>query len=128
MKDMMKKPMLTAGILLASLMASPARTWTSSDGSKAFDGELQAYNRESGEVTLLIEGASVSFQQDKLSAVDLTFLNESVKQPPLEEAPPTAIKELLALDKTSLLTEGKFVESEIQGDPEYYILYFSASW
>lgn len=66
--------------IFASLIInqSDARTWTSADGSKTFDGELESYDAETGVVTVnLPNGNKISFTQDKLSEADITFLKES---------------------------------------------------
>ena len=64
-----------AGLLLA---AAHARTWTSADGSKTFEGELQSYDAEKGMVTVTLpNGKHQSFSQDKLSEADITFAKEN---------------------------------------------------
>lgn len=74
------KPRLIAAALTAlflSLPAAPARTWTSSDGSKTFEGELHAYDEDTGKVTVkLANGKEMAFMQDKLSEDDIAFLKE----------------------------------------------------
>jgi len=61
-----------AGLLLTG---AQARTWTSADGSKTFEGELQSYDAESGLVTVVLpEGKSISFTEDKLSEGDIAYL------------------------------------------------------
>lgn len=58
----------------------PARTWTSKDGSKTFEGVLKSYDPASGEVGVTqTNGRMIKFHQDKLSAADITFLKEHVK-------------------------------------------------
>ena len=64
---------------LATLLVTGAhaRTWTSADGSKTFEGELQSYDAEKGLVTVTLpNGKKMKFKQDKLSEDDLTFLKE----------------------------------------------------
>ena len=52
-----------------------ARTWTSSDGGKTFEGELKSYDPRIAVVTVaLSNGKSVHFEQDKLSAADIAYL------------------------------------------------------
>lgn len=61
--------------LLAS--GAQARTWTSPDGSKTFEGELQAYDAGKGVVTVTLpNGKRMSFTQDKLSEADIAYLKE----------------------------------------------------
>ncbi|MCH7228712.1 sialate O-acetylesterase [Haloferula sp. A504] len=63
-------------VLLASSLA--ARTWTSADGSATFEGELKAYNPDTGALTVTrADGRDLTFNQDKLSADDIAFLKEN---------------------------------------------------
>lgn len=60
------------------LTGAHARTWTSADGSKTFNGELKSYDAEKGLVTVtLANGNLLNFSQDKLSEADITFLKEN---------------------------------------------------
>ncbi len=63
-----------AGLLIAG---AQARTWTSADGARTFEGELKSYDAEKGLVTVtLANGKSMNFTQDKLSEADIDFLRE----------------------------------------------------
>jgi len=63
--------------LVLSLPSVFARTWTSADGSKTFEGELLSYDAETGNVGVkLANGNPMLFNQDKLSASDIAFLKE----------------------------------------------------
>lgn len=87
--------------LFLSLSAAHARTWTNSDGTKTFEGELHAYNAKSGKVTVkLVNGKELAFQQDKLSADDIAFLKEKGTI-----APPTAPAAVASPVKASALPE-----------------------
>ena len=62
--------------------AAQARTWTSADGAKTFEGELKAYDPATGVVAVtLSSGKAMNFTQDKLSAADIDFLKEQGKFP-----------------------------------------------
>lgn len=63
------------GLLLSPLAL--ARTWTSSDGGKTFEGELVAYNAEAGKVTVDLNGRVMTFNQDLLSDADIAFAKEN---------------------------------------------------
>jgi hypothetical protein len=64
-----------AGLLLAG---AHARTWTSADGSKTFEGELQSYDAQKGKVTVTLpNGKRLTFSQDRLSEADITFAKEN---------------------------------------------------
>ena len=62
-------------LLLSSV--SSARTWTSADGKKTFEGALVAYDEAAGKVTVDMNGREVTFSQDKLSADDIAFAKEN---------------------------------------------------
>lgn len=128
----MKPRNLWASLLLASIITSPARTWTSSDGSKTFEGDLKSYDAESGKVSVLVKGRPMEFTQDKLSADDLTFLSEwaaEANKPDLEKTlEGQKIGSVLTDRVMSKLDGNKFKKASLDKAPEYYLLYFSASW
>jgi len=71
---------LTSVFSLLLLSAISARNWTSADGSKTFEGELAAYDPATGVVGVtLSNGKVMNFQQDNLSAADITFLKAQGK-------------------------------------------------
>lgn len=99
----MKSQLIASALaaLFLSLTAAHARTWTSTDGSKTFEGELQAYNAETGAVTVkLANGKDLTFPQDKLSENDIAFLKEKGTI-----APPSAPAAVASLVKASALPE-----------------------
>jgi hypothetical protein len=64
------------GLLL--LAGAQARTWTSADGSKTFEGELRSYDAAAGKATVTLpNGKQLIFIQDKLSAEDIAFVKEN---------------------------------------------------
>jgi hypothetical protein len=57
-----------------------ARTWTSADGTKTFEGELTSYDPATGMVGVkLANGKELKFAQKVLSEADITFLGEQGK-------------------------------------------------
>ena len=71
------------GAAIASLLisGSQARTWTSADGTKTFEGELKTYDPRIGVVVVaLANGTSRHFEQDKLSAADIAFLKTYLEE------------------------------------------------
>ena len=69
-------------ILFCSLGSLQARTWTSSDGSKTFEGDLVAYDPGTGKVTVNRDGKNTTFDQKFLSKEDIEFLKtEGIKLP-----------------------------------------------
>ena len=74
-------------------VTAQARTWTSSDGVRTFEGELKTYDPEKGALTVILaNGKSLSFTQDKLSEADITFLKEQGKFPADKAASSTEVK------------------------------------
>lgn len=63
-------------LALATLLLGnvQARTWTSADGSKTFEGELKSYNEATGLVSVIVGGMPRNFKQDFLSADDIAWL------------------------------------------------------
>ena len=62
------------------LTGAHARTWTSADGSKTFEGNLVSYESSTEVVTVeLRNGRRMSFKQDKLSAEDIEFVKKNGK-------------------------------------------------
>ena len=67
---------LAAAFLL--VLGVQARTWTSADSSKTFDGELQSYDAVSGKVSVILpNGKRMAFLQEKLSAEDVAWLKKN---------------------------------------------------
>lgn len=129
----MKTFLTTAAILGILLGSAGARTWTSADGSRTFEGELRSYIPATGMVTVLVNGRALEFHRDKLSAEDLAFLKESGSAPTGKEmaASPDTDTELgakVAKAKLQKLDGERYRRAELEKAPKYYILYYSASW
>lgn len=142
----MKKHLcLAAWGALALAGSLQARTWTSADGSKSFEGELKSFNPATGEVKVARPDGSITiFRQNILSAADREFL--AANKPAAEPAPATKstasasalsgasglestkIGQLAAKAKLQKLDGKRFRRAEMTKTPDYYILYFSASW
>lgn len=79
-------PLITRGVLIITMSLSLAvmthgREWTSTDGSKTFEAELKKYSAKTGMVTVLTDkGKLLIFSQDKLSGIDISYLNEQPKE------------------------------------------------
>ena len=126
----MKYKKFILGLLLAGFSSASARTWTSSNGEDTFEGNLKSFDAETGNVTVLVNGRTISFSKDKLSETDHEFLTEwKVKQETVV-AEPGKDSLFAHLNKAGLRQlEGKrFRRTKLETQPEYYILYFSASW
>ncbi|WP_156817127.1 hypothetical protein [Rubritalea marina] len=132
----MKRFTITA--LSLAIMGSNlnARTWTSSDGSRTFEGQFKSYHEESGMVTVTKGYKKLSFPLTKLSLEDRQWIRlESQKETTAEDS--ASVKEQLAEQtigknlKPGILEKldgNRFVRAELDKAPEYYLLYFSASW
>ena len=71
---MMKTPIIST-LAICSLMMSPAmaRTWTSADGKKTFEGEMTAYDEAADKVTVDMNGREMTFKTSILSADDIAY-------------------------------------------------------
>ena len=129
----MKGTLLTIPALIALCLPLGARTWTSSDGAKTFEGDLRSFDSTTGKVTVLLaNGRTLTFDQTKLSAEDVTFLKEyeaeANKPDPSEALKEQVLGAQVAKAKLQRLTGKKFAATEMDMVPEYYLLYFSGSW
>jgi hypothetical protein len=73
----MKRSYLLAAGLAATLGIGllSARTWTSADGTKKFEGDLRSYDKKTGKVTVTMQsGRPLTLDGDKLSDGDKIFL------------------------------------------------------
>ena len=69
------RPFLTAALAALLISSTQARTWTSADGSKTFEGELKSFDEATGVVVVTdSNGANKTFKQDVLSAEDIAWL------------------------------------------------------
>lgn len=72
----------TLALVWLLIAGAQARTWTSADGAKTFEGELRSYDPATGKVAVtLSDGRQAVIQQDKLSADDHAFLKENATKP-----------------------------------------------
>lgn len=134
----MKTLMLT--LLVAAFCGASyagVRKWTSADdASKTFDGELTAVKGDN--VTIKMKnGRSVTFAASKLSQEDRDFISaqekEKAEAASASEAA-TKVKDspmAKALAGNTVMLEGKRLKKHdvlATKAPQYYLLYFGASW
>ena len=112
-----------ATLLLAGTTMLWGRTWTSADGQMEFEGTFESFNAETNQVTVTIEGEKQEFLLSKLASADQDFIKAQAA--PAEK---TDVSELLGKATLSQLKDGKFTEATLEGTPDYYLVYFSASW
>ncbi len=131
MKTIKLRP-LTIACLAATTAFISARTWTSADGTKTFEGDLKDFDNVSGKVTVLSKGRQLVFDQDKLSEEDQAFLLEwkveADKPEPAEILENQEVGKQLTERVLSRLDKKRFKRASLEKTPEYYLVYFSASW
>lgn len=125
---------LTAPLLAVTMLASAhARTWTSSDGSKTFEGTYISSTETS--VTVKKSSGTVTFKLDLVSEADRTWVKEEAGKLAKAEADSANQKSLTdqrvgkkLIGKTVKVVDKKWVDTDTTKVPEYYMIYFSASW
>ncbi len=77
-----RKAFITAILACFLITAAHARTWTSSDGGKTFEGELKSYDEATGTVVVTARnGSKMTFKQEVLSADDIAWLKAEGNKP-----------------------------------------------
>jgi hypothetical protein len=90
--------MLLAAVASLLITGAHARTWTSADGAKTFEGELKSYDPRIAVVTVVLDnGTSMHFEQDKLSAADIAYLKTYFEQHRTEASPPSPAVNLMEI-------------------------------
>lgn len=109
-----------------------ARTWTSADGSKTFEGDFVSCDDAS--VTVKRGIKQMTFKLALLSEKDQEWAKEegakiAVAEENKEEAAQFMDGEFgKALKKLQKLDGEGFVDHNLEAAPKYFLLYFSASW
>lgn len=74
-KHIISGRLLLPAVTLLLHSGTQARTWTSADGSRTFEGEIKSYNPGLAVVSVVLSnGNLIHFDQEKLSAADVAFL------------------------------------------------------
>lgn len=123
----MKKTILTGLSILSCAGLLSARTWTSSDGEKTFEAEYVSHN--DSEVTVMKGSKKLTFKLELLSETDQTWTKEQVVAAG-EEATDSELESITdTLNKYLVKFDGRRYKShKIEKEPEYYLVYFAASW
>lgn len=130
----MKKPLIILTPLLLSTLSLTARTWTSSDGTRTFEGDFKSYNSSTQTVTVIKNSKNLQVPISALSAEDQQWIRDNASKP--SEAV-LSIEDQLADQKVgahlnsktlSRFDGAKFVKADLEKAPDYYLLYFTASW
>ncbi|MEM7011401.1 MAG: hypothetical protein AAF585_07950 [Verrucomicrobiota bacterium] len=132
----MKKLIVSIAAIAALITGLEARTWTSADGSKTFEGTLRSVDGAKGTVTVIMgNGSGLTFSKDKLSKEDIAYIEEwAASQPAPGSAAAGAadtssvIGEKLSKAKLHKVDGNRMKRAELTKAPEFYVLYFSASW
>jgi len=139
-------------IEISCLSFLSARTWTSADGSRTFEGEYRSYDAEKGTVEVLSRGRVMAFSKEKLSQADLQWLEEKTAKPEKDTSEVAGAVDKEELGDSSLNEEGqsalesqvvgkqllkarlkrfaerRYKKAELEKTPQYYLLYYAASW
>jgi len=100
--------LVTCSCALFFAVSGEARTWTSPDGGKTFEGELKSYDPESGVVSVLLSnGKILKFPQVKVSAADNAFLKKQGKVDANAPAPSASVVTDIAEEKLLERSDGK---------------------
>ena len=128
----MKQSLLAFAISFLLIGSPMARTWTSSDGSRTFEGEIRSYDEDTKTVSVLSAGRILTFTTDKLSEEDLVYLkewNEAKNAPdPLEVVSASVVGKEVLKTKLHRIDGKRYRSAEMEKAPEFYIFYYSASW
>ncbi|MFT5632968.1 MAG: hypothetical protein ACI9SQ_000676 [Rubritalea sp.] len=89
-KSLIRSWRLITAISVLIITGKEARTWSSADGSKTFNGELSSYDDKTGLVNVtLANGKKMSFDRKLLSEAAIKYLTDSVKKPAVTVAKAT---------------------------------------
>ena len=109
-----------------------ARTWTSADGAKTFEGDFVSLNDTS--VTVKLGRKDMTFKLELLSEKDQEWAKAEGAKIAAAAGNEKAAAEFAesdfgkALKKLQKFDETKFVDHKLEEAPKYFLLYFSASW
>jgi hypothetical protein len=107
-----------AALFFVFLAAAQARTWTSADGTKTFEGELQSYDAATGKVAVkLSNGRQTNFNQDKLSEADIAFVRVNGKKAAASASSSGSVKDL-----PDVLPDPDGKEADMSKPVQVYIL------
>lgn len=129
----MKHKIILTFAALALTLPLHARTWTSADGKNQFDGEYISSTETT--VTVLKNGRQRSFKLSLLSEDDQKWIKEEAAKKAAadkEKAERGSLKDQKIgkklMGKTVRVVGNKFVTEDTTKVPDFYFVYFSASW
>ena len=120
--------------LATAIMANPlqARTWTSSNGVTTFVGEYVSSTKKS--LVFLHKGKKETIRLSRLSEADQAWIAKENQRDlaPHKKVSYRSLREQIVgkklINHTFRAKDGRFVSENIRKVPQYYFLYFAASW
>lgn len=128
----MKKTILLSIATLVLAGSSQARTWTSADGSKTFEGDLVSCDDTS--VTVKRGTKELTFKLEILSEDDQKWAKAETLKAAAAEGNKKAAAEFAESDfgkafrKLQKFDGKKFSKFELEEAPKHFLIYFGASW
>ena len=111
-----------------------ARGWTSSDGTETVHGKFKSYDEETGVVIILVGDRKRSLNIDNLSTANRDWLENKVKGGDAKGAANFALLDKQVIGSKikkgvlSKLDGNYFYDFTLRNVPNYYVVYYSASW
>jgi len=111
-----------------------ARSWTNADGTKTVYGKFKSYDEETGVVTIIEGDRKLLFDFGKLSDANQKWLrNQALKGKAealevLEELDKQVIGSKIKKGVLTKLDGDDFFDYTMSSVPDYYVVYYSASW
>ena len=110
----------------------PARIWTSSNGVTTFEGEYVSSTTRS--LVFIHKGKKETIRVSRLSAADQVWIEQEHQRdahPPKKRTYRSLKDQKVGkklINQTFRVKNNQFVTENIRKVPQYYYLYFSASW
>ncbi len=123
MKNKLILTTLTAAMLCVPLLA---RTWTSADGKSHFQGEYISSTENT--VTVIKNGRKRTFKLSLISEADRTWIKKEASKTNNNGSIRGQRLSKKLKGKTVLFIGGKFLKHDTKKNPDYYFVYYSASW
>lgn len=98
-----------------------ARTWISPNGETELEGDFKSFDKNTNQVTIVVDREVVKFDLSKLSEKDQAFVKRQGEKE-------LNVRELLQKATLHQVVDGEMKEVKFEAEPEYYLFYFTASW
>ncbi len=119
------------------LADEPVRTWTTADGASSFEGAFRSFNYDTQLMQIVADGEVLDFPVNLLSEADLNYIRSLLPPPrPREKSPEAILEEVESSALGAQIQKAKpyrfdgrrYRRTEFQKTPDFYILYYAASW